>query len=187
MGKVTTGCWPCISFLGRRSITIRRDWSEPREMTQNPLDCPFARFSKNFTSWKSTTPTSPTAFAISWSVAHCNEALGNTQPTCVDECSRVNACFFVTYLLDYFVITKIRPALTILVLLKNAPNIFDRKQIVFTTKTRREIPLYLLNVFKIYVSELGNLNIYQLPTSATGYVGIKERVVFVTIILLITL
>lgn len=79
VGKVTTGCCPCISFFGRRSMIILMDWSEPSEMTQKPLDCPLALFSKNLTSWKSVTPISAIALAISWSVAHCKIYASKTQ------------------------------------------------------------------------------------------------------------
>lgn len=71
VGNVTTNFWPWISFFPKRSKHKRILFSEPNVTTQKPFDCPLARFSKNFTSWKSETPTELTASVISWSVVHC--------------------------------------------------------------------------------------------------------------------
>uniref|UniRef100_A0A182VLV5 Uncharacterized protein n=1 Tax=Anopheles merus TaxID=30066 RepID=A0A182VLV5_ANOME len=61
---------PGTGGRGPRSITSRMLFSEPSEITQKPFDWPLARFSKNFTSWKSFTPTSATESVMSWSVVH---------------------------------------------------------------------------------------------------------------------
>lgn len=71
VGSVTDGDCPLISLFGSRSMQRRMLLSDPIEMTQKPFDWPLARCSKNFTSWKSFTPMSWTAFAMSWSVVHC--------------------------------------------------------------------------------------------------------------------
>lgn len=68
--NVTTGICPCNSFLGKRSMTIRILASEPRDTVQNPFDCPFDLFSKNFTPKKSCTPSPTIASVTSWSVVH---------------------------------------------------------------------------------------------------------------------
>lgn len=65
MAKVTTGFCPCSSFLGSLSKQFRMLCSDPRDITQNPFDCPFARFSKNFTSMKSVTPRCCTVWHMS--------------------------------------------------------------------------------------------------------------------------
>lgn len=77
---VTMGICPCIVFFGRRSMVRRMLDSEPRVITQKPFDCPLARFSKNFTSWKSFTPMSSITSAISWSVVHCKEIESTKKP-----------------------------------------------------------------------------------------------------------
>lgn len=71
VGNVTIGFCPWRSFFGSRSKHIRIPVSDPSVITQNPFDWPFARFSKNFTSWKSLTPIELTASVMSWSVVHC--------------------------------------------------------------------------------------------------------------------
>lgn len=70
VGNVTTGIWPCNVFFGIRSMHNRILDSEPIEIAQKPFDWPLARFSKNFTSWKSFTPISVIALRMSWSVVH---------------------------------------------------------------------------------------------------------------------
>lgn len=70
VGNVTIGFWPCSSLFGKRSKHMRILASEPSVITQNPFDWPLARFSKNFTSWKSPMPTELTASVTSLSVVH---------------------------------------------------------------------------------------------------------------------
>lgn len=70
VGNVTIGFCPCRSFFGKRSKHMRILCSVPSVITQNPFDWPLARFSKNFTSWKSPTPMEFTASVMSWSVVH---------------------------------------------------------------------------------------------------------------------
>lgn len=70
VGNVTTGFWPFSSFFGKLSMTILMLFSDPSVITQKPFDWPLARFSKNFTSWKSETPKPITASVKSWSVVH---------------------------------------------------------------------------------------------------------------------
>lgn len=72
VGNVTIGFCPWSSFFGSRSKHMRILGSEPSVITQNPFDWPFARFSKNFTSWKSLMPIELTASVMSWSVVHWN-------------------------------------------------------------------------------------------------------------------
>ena len=70
--KVTMGDCPCSSRLGNLSMHALALDSELTVMTQNPFDCPLARFSWKRTSTKSTTPMAPMALSTSASVVHCN-------------------------------------------------------------------------------------------------------------------